>query len=250
MRGLLLASAVWALAGASAIAQPALEVVYADDFEKGMDHWEPMDEGSFEIAEVKNSAGETTHALRALGTSKYAPKYRSPPNIALLKDVAVGDFQLTAKTQSTRPDAGPHRDMCIVWGYQDPDHFYYVHFGAQSDPHACQIFVVDAAERTAITVKTAKGTPWTNNWHEVKVTRNLADGTMAVYFDDMDEPFMTAKDDRFKAGRIGLGTFDDHGHWDDVEIKGVRAAAPAAPPASAAPAADGAPAAAAAPAAR
>jgi hypothetical protein len=224
MRAALFAS--WGLmmvgmAAATVSAQDAMPVVYADDFENGMDRWEPFDAKSFEITEVKNAAGETTHALRALGTSKFQPKFRSPPNIAMLKDATVSDFELTAKVQSTNPTAGPHRDMCIVFCYQDPTHFYYVHFGALSDPNACQIFIVDDAARTPITVKTVQGTPWTDGWQNVKVVRVVETGEIEVYFNDMDEPFMTAKDTKFKWGRVGLGTFDDNGNWDDFELRGV-----------------------------
>jgi hypothetical protein len=214
-------AAVALIAGRSSAAE--MPVVYADDFENGMDHWEPMGgEPSFAVVELKGPAGETTKALRALGTSKYQPEYRSPPNIALLKDVTVSDLEITAKVQSTNVNAGAHRDMCIVWGYQDANHFYYVHFGAAADPHACQIFVVDNAARLAITTQEAKGTPWTEGWHTVKVVRNAADGTMEVYFDDMEKPFMAAKDERFKWGRVGLGTFDDNGNWDEFELRGVK----------------------------
>ena len=202
-----------------------LPLLYADDFENGMERWQTRDaegaESSFEIVDLKNAAGEPTKALRALGTSKFQPVHRSPPNFALLKDLVVGDFELTAKVQSTNVDAGPHRDMCIFWGYQDPTHFYYVHFGAKSDPHACQIFIVNDAPRLAITQKEAEGTPWTKGWHSVKVVRRVGDGAMEVYFDDMEEPLMAAHDNTFEWGRVGLGTFDDNGNWDDFELHGV-----------------------------
>jgi hypothetical protein len=204
-----------------------LPVLYADDFESGMDGWETRDapgaESSFAVVEVDGPEGTATHVLRALGTSKYEPKFRSPPNFVLLNDLSVGDFDITAKVQSTNVDAGPHRDMCIFWGYQDPTHFYYVHFGAAADPNACQIFIVNDAARTPITVKEATGTPWTEGWHTVKVARRVEDGTINVYFDDMDEPFMTAQDTTFASGQVGLGTFDDNGNWDNFELRGVEA---------------------------
>jgi hypothetical protein len=206
-------------------AAETLPLLYADDFENGMERWQTRDakgaEPSFEVVDLKNAAGEPTKALRALGTSKFQPVHRSPPNFALLKDLEVGDFELTAKVQSTNVDAGAHRDMCVFWGYQDPTHFYYVHFGAKADPHACQIFIVDDAPRLAITQQEAKGTPWTKGWHTVKVVRRVADGTIEVYFDDMEKPFMTAHDKTFEWGRVGLGTFDDNGNWDDFELRGV-----------------------------
>jgi hypothetical protein len=207
-----------------------LPVLYADNFDSGMDRWETRDapgaEPSFAIVELEGPDGDPNNVLRALGTSKYEPKFRSPPNFVLLNDVSVGDFDITANVQSTNINAGPHRDMCIFWGYQDPTHFYYVHFGAAADPNACQIFIVNDAARTPITVKTATGTPWTEGWHTVKVSRRIEDGTINVYFDDMDEPFMTAEDKHFVWGQVGLGTFDDNGNWDNFELRGVEADPP------------------------
>jgi hypothetical protein len=139
-----------------------------------------------------------------------------------LKDVVVGDFDLTVRVQNTNVNAGPHRDLCIFWGYQDPAHFYYVHFGAQSDPNACQIFIVNDAARRPITVDTAKGTPWTDGWHTLKVIRRVEDGTMEAYFDDMEKPLMTARDKTFAWGQVGIGTFDDHGNFDDIVLLGKR----------------------------
>ena len=55
----------------------------------------------------------------------------------------------------------------------------------------------------------------------MRVVRRVSNGTIEVYFDDMDEPLMAAKDDKFKWGQVGLGTFDDNGNWDDFELKGV-----------------------------
>jgi hypothetical protein len=206
-------------------AAETLPLLYADDFENGMERWQTVDPDqsklSFKVVDLKDAEGKPTKALRALGTSTYQPKHRSPPNFALLKEMVVGDFELTAKVQSTNVKAGPHRDMCVFWGYQDPTHFYYVHLGAKADPHACQIFIVNDAPRVAITQKEAEGTPWTKGWHDVKVVRRASDGTTEVYFDDMDEPMMTAHDNTFAWGQVGLGTFDDNGNWDDFELHGV-----------------------------
>lgn len=216
-------------AGASASAAEPMPLVYKDDFEHGMDHWQPMDPKSFNIVEVKGFDGKMTHALRAEGTSKYKTKFRYPPNFALLKDINVGDFEITAKTQNTKPEAGAHRDMCVFWGYQDDTHFYYVHFGAVNTPdtNSCRIFVVDNADRKPISLKQPDVTPWSDGWIDVKVTRNVASGDIKVYFNDMNEPRWTAKDDRFKWGQVGLGTFDDHGNWANFELRGVEVKAPA-----------------------
>jgi hypothetical protein len=199
----------------------ASPVVLREDFEKGMDRWwttEPK--GSEPVWKIIDVGGKHKHALRVTGPSTYQPPHRSPHSMALLKDVKFGDFELTVDVQNTNKTAGAHRDLCIFWGYQDPSHFYYVHFGAQADPHACQIFIVNDAPRTMITKQQAKGTPWTDGWHKVKVVRRGGDGTMEAYFDDMKKPLMTAKDTTFGAGLVGIGTFDDHGHFDNIELRG------------------------------
>ena len=116
--------------------------------------------------------------------------------------------------------------MCVVFGYQDPAHFYYVHFGKTTDDHANQIFIVNGALRVKISTKTSKGTPWDDAWHRVKIVRRVADGTIQVYYDDMKKPVMTSTDKTFTWGRIGVGSFDDTGNWSDIKVHGARAKTP------------------------
>src|SRR5262249_16653114 len=140
--------------------------------------------------------------------SKYEPPHRSPFNFSLLKDTTVGAFALTAKARSTVKDYD-HRDCCVIFGFQDKAHFYYVHFGKKTNAHATQIFMATARRRTTISTKAAAGTPWDDNWHDVKIVRRVKEGTIDIYFDDMEKPVMTATDKNFLWGQIGIGTFDD-----------------------------------------
>ncbi len=205
----------------AARAEEKWPLLLKEDFENGISRWQTSDpKGAASVWKIIEMGLPGNHALRCMGVSKYKPKYRSPFCIALLKDVEVTDFELTAHVQETHFDAGPHRDLCIFWGYQDPNHYYYVHMGSKPDEHACQIFIVNDADRKMITVDQAKGTPWTKHWHDVKVIRRVDDGTMEVYFDDMEKPYMTAKDKTFTWGQVGLGTFDDNGNFDDVVLRG------------------------------
>jgi hypothetical protein len=208
-------------------AEPVLPRLVKEDFEHGMERWQTTDPKPDDaVWEIIEAGGPGNHVFRVTGISKYQPPHRSPHSIALLKEIEVTDFELTASVQNTNVTAGPHRDLCLFWGYQDPSHFYYVHFGAQADPHACQIFIVNDAPRTMITVDQAKGTPWTDGWHEVKVVRRVADGSIEVYFDDMQKPLMTARDKTFTWGQVGIGTFDDHGNFDEIVLRGIKRASP------------------------
>ncbi len=216
----LLIGCLYALVGSRLVAEE-LPLLVTDDFENGMKQWQTTDDNFWKITELDRD-GTSTHALRVLGKSKYEPPVRSPHSIAWLRDIVVGDFVLTVKVESTNYKAGNHRDLCLFWGRQDASHFYYVHFGAKADPHACQVFIVDGKPRAKITVDEAKGTPWGKAWHVVRVVRTVADGKIKVYFDDMERPMMTAQDDTFKWGQVGLGTFDDNGNFDGFELQGVK----------------------------
>ncbi|ADB18264.1 hypothetical protein Psta_3603 [Pirellula staleyi DSM 6068] len=201
-----------------------LEIVYQDDFEKGIDSWKPMDPAQWS----HKKDGDTHVISQHLKKSGYKPPHRSPTNIAILDGVIVGDLEMTVKVHSTHSDYG-HRDACLVFGYQDPAHFYYVHLGKQADDHANQIFIVNDAPRTKISLTSTKGTPWTDAWHELKVVRRVADGTIEVYFDDMKTPVMTAKDEHFVWGQVGLGTFDDTADFDNLVVRGVKVEKPETP---------------------
>ncbi len=213
---LLTTAAVWA-GGTHAGGKGELPLLFQDDFEKGAGAWEPTDPKAWKVID----SGKRGKVYSQFQMSKYKPPHRSPHNISLVKDVVVGDFVLEALVQSTGKD-GAHRDMCLFFGYQDAAHFYYVHLAKKADDHANQIFIVNAADRKKISTKTTPGTPWDDGWHRVKVVRTVSDGTISVYFDDMKTLAMTATDRTFTWGRVGLGSFDDSGNWDEVRLRGVR----------------------------
>lgn len=197
---------------------PKYPLVFSEDFEKGAEKWKPNDPAGWRVDDEPGH-GKVYHQFKK--ESAYKPKYRSPFNISILKDEKVSDFVLEADCQSTIKDYG-HRDMCIAFGYQSPEQFYYVHLGKKTDDHCNQIFIVNKAERTKISVKTTAGTPWTDDWQHVKVVRNVATGAIEIFFNDMQTPCMTAKDTTFAWGGIGVGTFDDTGKWDNVKLYGLK----------------------------
>ena len=198
-----------------------LPLLLKEDFEQGSDRWQPTDPLGWKVKKL----GETNVFSQFLKKSNYQPPHRSPFNIALLKEVAVGDFRLDAKVLSTHEDYG-HRDACVVFGYQDAAHFYYVHLGKQADDHANQIFIVNNAPRTKISITSTSGTNWDDQWHHVRVLRSVSAGTIEIYFDNMEMPIMTAQDKSFLWGQIGVGSFDDTTDWDDVELRGRAIAKP------------------------
>jgi|SRR5579884_590976 len=192
------------------------KLLFEDDFRKGADRWQPSDANAWKVIDTGNGK-----AYSQFRQSDYKPPHRSPLNLALVKDLVVGDLVLEAQVRSTSRDYD-HRDMCLFFGYQDASHFYYVHFGKKTDDHANQIFIVNGAPRQKISTKTSDGTPWDSAWHRVKVLRRIRDGSTEVYFDDMKTPVMTARDKTFLHGQVGIGSFDDTGDWTKVKVYGTR----------------------------
>jgi hypothetical protein len=200
-----------------------LPLVFSEDFEQGAERWETTDDSAWEL--------RTTESGRVFGlnrrVSDYQPEFRSPHNIALIKDLEVEDFVLQFRVRSTL-DTGGHRDACVFFGYQNPNQFYYVHLGAQPDPNSGQIMIVNRAPRIALT-ENKNPTPWTDRWHTVKIVRKLDAGTIEVYFDDLSQPLMTATDKTFGRGRIGIGSFDDMNDFDAVKLFAVGQASSLSP---------------------
>ncbi len=188
--------------------------LFRDDFSSSAQGWTYTDAKAWSLVEAEGG-----QALALVAASQYKPRHRSPFNIALRQEPVVGDFELTARLKTTTRSYG-HRDLCLFFGYQDPEHFYYVHLGEKADDHANQIFIVNDAPRTKISLTSTPGTKWDDAWHTVRVRRQVSEGAITVFFDDLEHPVMTASDATFTWGQVGLGSFDDTGLFDEVELKG------------------------------
>jgi hypothetical protein len=193
-----------------------MPLVYSQDFES------PQAIKDFEMTDVnawKISKGKTGNALELFGKSDYKSRVRSPFNIALIKDVVVGDFVFEGVLNQTGREYG-HRDLCLFFGATSSTNFYYVHIASKADEHANNIFIVNDEPRKSIGTKTTQSTDWgkVDSWHKVRIERELVSGSIKVYFDDIKTPIMEATDIHFTEGHIGIGSFDDTGKFDNIKI--------------------------------
>jgi hypothetical protein len=200
---------------ANAQLTPAL--VFYDDFRDGSTKWETTDDASWTLTQQK---GQSVWGLNKR-KSNYQPKFRSPHNVALVRDLQLTETVIDVEVKSTR-DTGNHRDCCIFFQYQDPEHFYYVHLGASPDSHSGQIMIVNGAARRALTTN-KNPVPWDDQWHQVRLERDPSSGRIAVFFDDLKKPLMQVHDKTFLSGRVGIGSFDDMNDFTNVNIYGKRA---------------------------
>jgi hypothetical protein len=191
------------------------KLVYSADFAspKALQQFTFTDPKAWRIA--KDDAAPSLELFEA---SKYEPKFRSPFNIALLKDKVFTDVIIDCEACSTVKPYG-HQDMCIIYGFVSPSQFYYTHIAVAPDPHAHNCFIVNNAERLAIGKEVSKGVTWgVNEWHRLRIVRKGSDGTTTVYFDDMSKPIMRAQDKTFPSGAIGFGSFDDKGKFRNIRV--------------------------------
>ena len=142
--------------------------------------------------------------------------------VAWLPTADWQSFTLNVDARLTKFDAS-NNDLCIAFARQEDTRFYYAHLGVRADGVHHQIHLVDRADRKAITATRTAGTPWKpGRWHRLEVVHDTTTGSIAVYFDDMEKPVLTAKDKTLDHGWIGLGSFDDLGEFKNLEIRGER----------------------------
>jgi hypothetical protein len=178
---------------------------------------------SFSAPDEWSLLPEEGAALHWQSAKTYQPPHRSPHTIGLLHKHRWGSFELTARVAQASPDE-PHRDLCLIFGYQDPAHFYYVHLAPRPDPHACNIFKVDDAARTALAAVPTEGVDWGDPdqrprpWRDVTLQRDADSGLIRVTVGDWT---LEATDTTFDSGYVGVGTFDNAGALQRLEIRGV-----------------------------
>ena len=192
--------------------QGGMPLLFEEDFESGHDRWKMTDPRAWETVEEQ---GNRVLALRR--SSRYEPPVRSPHSIALIKDLNIRSFVFEARVKQTGRDYN-HRDLCVFFGHTGASKFYYVHLATRADDHAHSIFLVNDAPRTSIAEKRTGGVEWDDQYHRVRITRDVDTGLIEVFFDDMDAPIMRTHDKTFTGGTMGVGSFDDTGNFDNIRI--------------------------------
>jgi hypothetical protein len=149
-------------------------------------------------------------------------KIRRPAALAILKSEPLSDLTMRLELRSTAPADLAVRDVQLIVGYQSPSQFYYVHLSAKTDAVHNGIFLVNNADRKRIDEPTSTARLTDQAWHRVRLERNVTTGTIAVYFDDLPAPILTATDRTLTSGRVGVGSFDETGEFRNFDIQASR----------------------------
>jgi hypothetical protein len=147
---------------------------------------------------------------------------RRPAALAIFKMDPLKQVTLKAEVRSTAPQDVLRRDVNLIFGYESPSRFYYVHLSGITDAVHHGIFLVADADRRRI--DDGKGQPQLKdqNWHRVRLERDGVTGRIEIYVDDSKAPVLVASDTTIPTGRVGLGSFDDTGEFRRIEIAGSK----------------------------
>jgi hypothetical protein len=188
-------------------------VVFKDKFKKGISAaWSPRTPEKWELAKEEKSS---FYRLKEPGDHNGG--IVRPAEYSLMGYTFM-DFTLKCKLRCDAPVERRYRDVVIIFGYQDDRHFYYVHFSNISDDLHNGVILVDGDHRRKLNRDRPKPTLTDQDFHKVKVKRDTTIGDIEVYFDG--KLVMEAQDRTFTEGKVGVGSFDDTGSFDDVYVKG------------------------------
>ncbi|MAF64792.1 MAG: hypothetical protein CMJ84_03920 [Planctomycetes bacterium] len=199
-------------------------LVYAEDFGQpgSLEGW-VFSDGS----DWRWSGEGGVGSLELVGGGAFTPPHRSPRHIALIEDLWLSDFVLEVDLLQTGRQYG-HRDLCLFFGFVSPTRYYYCHLAPAPDERAHNAFLVHDAPRRNLAGVMDAGVEWGEGvWHRVRLERSAADGAIRVFFDDSEEPTITASDASLSWGRVGFGSFDDTGRVGRVRIWAPEERAPA-----------------------
>jgi hypothetical protein len=189
----------------------AKSVHFADNFENGqLDAWHLPSVDDWAIL-----AEDGNHYLH-MKRNREPLVPRRPMQFALIKGVKVGSFTFRARV---RREGG---SMIVVFNYVDTLHFYYTHLSV--DPGSKQpvhngIFLVNNAPRVRIAGIEAQSALPDKFWHQIRVSRDATSGRIDVWSDVSSQPLFTVADRTFECGQVGIGSFDETGDFEDIDLQ-------------------------------
>jgi hypothetical protein len=139
----------------------------------------------------------------------------------VLQSAPLARATVQVEMRSTAPEEVKNRDLEIIFGYESPGRFYYVHLAGITDPNHNGIFLVDNKDRRRIDDGTAPPQLKDREWHRVRLERDGASGRIDVFVDGSAKPVLHATDTTITSGRVGLGSFDDTGEFRRFSVSGA-----------------------------
>jgi len=145
---------------------------------------------------------------------------RRPAALAILQSQPLAKATVQVEMRSTAALEVKNRDLEIIFDYVSPTRFYYVHLAGITDAVHNGVFIVDEKDRRRIDDGKAAPQLTDREWHRVRLERDGESGRIEVFVDGAKEPSLRANDTSIRAGRVGLGSFDDTGEFRNLAVSG------------------------------
>jgi hypothetical protein len=171
--------------------------------------WEFDGSGSWEISRRK---------LVLVKSGTPSGPFRRPTALAILKTEPLRHVIVEAEIKSNAPLSVARRDLDLVFGYQSPTRFYYVHLAGITDDVHNGIFLVADSDRRRIDAGNGQPQLKDQAWHRVRLVRDGTTGKIEIYVDKSRKPVLSAVDVTIGAGRVGFGSFDDTGEFRKIVV--------------------------------
>lgn len=149
-------------------------------------------------------------------------------NLAVAGAVVTGDFTLTAMASATATDS-PFNDFSVVFGYRDPESYWFASFSEGNDPNTSGVFRVEGGlrqELADITSPVVAGAVY-----PVRVERQ--GGALRVFRGGEQVAVVTGaalSTPGATDGRVGFGSRNDGGTFDELVVTGPAPTAVPDPP--------------------
>jgi hypothetical protein len=173
--------------------------------------WTLDGSGTWEVAD---------NSLRLTKAGVPGGPIRRPAALAVLRSPSFTKVTLEAEIKSTAPVDLAVRDVELIFGYESPTRFYYVHLAGITNAVHNGIFVVADADRRRLDEPNSVPQMKDQAWHRVRLERDPATGRIEVFMDGSTTPALKATDTTIAAGRIGFASFDETGEFRNIVVSG------------------------------
>jgi hypothetical protein len=159
-------------------------------------------------------------SLRLVKAGTPGGPIRRPAALAILKSDPFTKLTLEAEIKSTAPVDLPVRDVELIFGYESPTRFYYVHLAGITNAVHNGIFVVADADRRRLDTPDSVPQMKDQAWHRVRLERDPSTGRIEIFVDGSTTPALKATDTTIAAGRVGFASFDETGEFRNIVVTG------------------------------
>lgn len=206
-------AAALAMGGAADTPAPDLPEVVAMDFSSPEDFtsWQPRPTSTWKAA-----PGAGHYQLVEKGKPG---KHRRPFSWSIWQGAEVAECVVDVKARClTKPEV-LGRDVLIIFGFQDADHYYYAHFSAENAQVHNIVAKVNGGARTPLRMlDPRRPLLLTGEFHHLRLHHDPATGEIRGWVDG--KPSLHARDTTFKGGKVGIGSFDDTVDFDSFMVSG------------------------------